>query len=216
MKFLILSGFLLVFKLDPNAQLQVSMHWGSEEIALGKWYQLRSDSLTFQEIKCYLSDFTFEKEGRKQVIVGPILFDAEDSSTWTILKNFPVKDYKSISFHFGMDSLYHVSEILEGPLNPMNGMYWAWNSGYIQFKCTGNSSSLPISDQQFEYHLGGYRQPYETMVPVELVLKGTHLILDLKPFFENTVNFQQAQRIMIPGKTAKDYCQKLSPYFYSE
>ena len=170
----------------------------------------------FHELKLYLSDFQFEKETRKQVLVGPHFIDLEDPSSLRLFPDFPVSEYQSLRFHFGLDSSYHVSESVDGPLTPMNGMYWAWNSGYIQFKCTGTSSSIPLTDKTFEYHLGGYRQPFETLEAIQIPIKGNTLILDIKPFFEQTVDFPLVQRVMIPGKLAQSYCRELSKSFRSE
>jgi hypothetical protein len=213
-----LYTFLLfsVFFHSAQAQLNVSVYWGGEPIKLEKYYRLGKDSLIFHEIKFYLSDFEFKKETRSHVIVGPRLIDLDDSATFQLFPNFPVDEYQFISFHFGLDSAYQVSEIVDGPLNPMNGMYWAWNSGYIQFKCTGRASAIPLTDQIFEYHLGGYRQPFETVLPIELPIIGNKLILNVKPFFEHSVNFQKVQRVMIPGRIAQWYCQELSEHFRTE
>jgi hypothetical protein len=207
--------FIVLFN-QARTQLNVSLRWGTEPITLGKYYQHANDSLIFHELKFYLSDFQFEKESRKHILVGPQLIDLENSSSFQLFSNFPVSDYTFVRFHFGLDSTYQVSEIVEGPLNPMNGMYWAWNSGYIQFKCTGNTSAIHLSDQTFEYHLGGYRQPFETLIPIQLDIKGNTLILDLKPFFDHTVDFSSVQRVMIPGKIAQSYCLELSKSFRTE
>jgi hypothetical protein len=216
MKQLVTFIVFMAFIHQAHTQLNVSVRWGTEPITLEKFYFLGKDSLIFHELKLYLSDFQFEKETRKQVLVGPRFIDLEDPNSLQLFPDFLVAEYQSLRFHFGLDSSYHVSESVDGPLNPMNGMYWAWNSGYIQFKCTGTSSSIPLTDQTFEYHLGGYRQPFETIVPIQLVIKGNNLILDIKPFFEHTVDFQEVQRVMIPVRMAKTYCQELSKLFRSE
>jgi hypothetical protein len=206
----------MTFFHQGHTQLNVSVRWGSEPINLEKYYFLGKDSLIFHELKLYLSDFQFEQETRKQVLVGPRFIDLEDPSSLQLFPDFPVAEYQSLRFHFGLDSSYHVSESVDGPLNPMNGMYWAWNSGYIQFKCTGTSSSIPLTDQTFEYHLGGYRQPFETNESINLAIKGNTLILDIKPFFEQAVDFPLVQRVLIPGKLAQSYCRELSKNFRSE
>jgi len=206
----------MVFFHHVHAQLNVSVRWGNEPITLENHYFLGEDTLIFHELKLYLSDFQFEKETRKQVLIGPRFIDLEDPSSLQLFPDFPVEEYQSLRFHFGLDSSYHVSESVEGPLNPMNGMYWAWNSGYIQFKCTGTSSSITLTDQTFEFHLGGYRQPFETLQSIQLAIKGNTLILDIKPFFEQTVDLTMIQRVMIQGKLAQSYCQELSKSFRSE
>jgi hypothetical protein len=207
--------FMMLFN-QTHSQLNVSIRWGTEPVILEKHYILGKDSLIFHELKFYLSDFEFKKETRRHVVVGPQLIDLEDSTTFQLFPNFPSEEFQSLHFIFGLDSSYQVSEIVDGPLNPMNGMYWAWNSGYIQFKCTGSATALPLADQTFEYHLGGYRQPFETLLPIQLAINGNKLILDIKPFFEQTVDFTSVQRVMIPGKIAQSFCRELSKFFRSE
>jgi hypothetical protein len=207
--------FLVLFH-QAHTQLNVSVYWGKDQIELEKYYKLGKDSLIFRELKFYLSDFQFEQESRKHLLVGPKLIDLEDTNSYHLFPDFPVDKYQSLRFHFGLDSSYHVSEIVDGPLNPMNGMYWAWNSGYIQFKFTGTSSLIPLLDKTFEFHLGGYRAPFETVESIQLPILGNKLILDIKPFFEQTVDLPLIQRVMIPGKMAHSYCRNLSKSFRSE
>lgn len=216
MKQLVTFMVLMVFSHQAHTQLNVSVYWGKDQIELEKYYKLGKDSLIFHELKFYLSDFQFEQESRKHLLVGPKLIDLEDTNSYHLFPDFPVDKYQSLRFHFGLDSSYHVSEIVDGPLNPMNGMYWAWNSGYIQFKCTGTSSLIPLLDKTFEFHLGGYREPFETVESIQLPILGNKLILDIKPFFEQTVDLPLIQRVMIPGKMAQSYCQELSKSFRSE
>ena len=64
--------------------------------------------------------------------------------------------------------------------------------------------------------VNGAGQPFETVLPIELPIIGNQLILNIKPFFEHTVNFQKVQRVMIPGRIAQWYCQELSEHFRSE
>jgi hypothetical protein len=202
--------------IESKAQIIVSFHWGNEPIALEKYYSFEKDSILFHEVKMYLSDFQFSSKNRNHQIIGPHLIQLEDSGSLRLFPEYPVEDCQSMRFHFGLDSMYQVSESVEGALNPMNGMYWAWNSGYIQFKCTGNSSAVKTSDQSFELHLGGYRRPFTTMTSIELPIKGNSLILDLKPFFEQSIELSNGQKIMVPGKVAQQYCHELSKYFRSE
>lgn len=94
------------------------------------------------------------------------LLDFTDSNNNYI--TFPVDSAKSItSFEYtiGTDSLVNISGVYTGDLDPILGMYWAWNSGYINFKLEGNNSQTA-----FSYHVGGYVAPYATARRV------THLI----------------------------------------
>ena len=208
--------FFMFLLVAAKAQINVSFRWGNEPIALENYYPLGKDSISFNELKMYLSDFQFSSKNRNHQIIGPHLIQLEDSSSLSLFPEYPIDDCQSMSFHFGLDSFYHVSESVEGALNPMNGMYWAWNSGYIQFKSTGTFTGIKMSDQSFELHLGGYRQPFATMTTVEIPIHGNSLILDLKSFFEHDIPISEGQKIMIPGKDAQQYCHELSKYFRSE
>jgi hypothetical protein len=43
----------------------------------------------------------------------------------------------SITFLLGVDSMQHEKGIMDNGLSPVNGMYWAWQSGYIFVKWEG-------------------------------------------------------------------------------
>jgi len=51
----------------------------------------------------------------------------------------PAKRYNSITLTIGVDSLHNVSGAQQGALDPSNGMYWSWNTGYIMLKFEGIS-----------------------------------------------------------------------------
>lgn len=64
--------------------------------------------------------------------------------------------YNSLSFLIGVDSLKNVSGAQTGGLDPLNGMFWTWNTGYIMFKMEGNSPSSSVVNNKIEYHIGGF------------------------------------------------------------
>jgi hypothetical protein len=53
------------------------------------------------------------------------------------------KSISKITFSAGIDSLTSTAGIQKGVIDPINGMYWAWQSGYVNFKIEGKSSSCP-------------------------------------------------------------------------
>ena len=64
--------------------------------------------------------------------------------------------YNRIAFVIGVDSIRNVSGAQTGSLDPANGMFWTWNSGYIMAKLEGNSPVSSEPNQVFEYHIGGF------------------------------------------------------------
>jgi hypothetical protein len=114
------------------------------------------------------------------------------------------KEIKKIIFSVGVDSLASVSGALSGDLDPAKGMYWAWQSGYINMKIEGKSASCKTRKNQFQFHLGGYLKPYNALRTIALETKNTHTInvaVDLANFFSE-VSLSQINSVMIQGKRA--------------
>ena len=70
-----------------------------------------------------------------------------------------------------MDSIDNCSGAQSGALDPINGMFWSWNTGYIFLKLEGiaEASNSPLS--LFEYHIGGYSYPNNFVRNVYLQFK---------------------------------------------
>lgn len=98
------------------------------------------------------------------------LIDASDTATLDVDFATAPASLDSISFLLGVDSLTNVSGAFGGDLDPIKGMYWAWNSGYINLKLEGTSPVSPYASHTFELHLGGYLPPFDTAQRVALPL----------------------------------------------
>lgn len=94
----------------------------------------------------------------------------EDTKTsqFVTLNNVPPGDYTAAEFMVGVDSARNTAPIEKrrGVLDPSgsmmdDGMYWAWNSGYIFVKLEGTSSKGNPVNGKFYYHIGlfgGYNE----------------------------------------------------------
>lgn len=85
----------------------------------------------------------------------------------------PQLRYTSVKFILGIDSATNVSGVLAGDLDPSKGMYWAWQSGYINFKLEGASANCPTRNNEFQFHLGGYASPFASVQTVTIKGSGT-------------------------------------------
>lgn len=142
-------------------------------------------------------------------------FEEPNSWKWTVLDAIDT-EVKSISFLLGTDSLTNVSGILEGDLDPIKGMYWAWNSGYINFKVEGSKHA---ENSPFEFHIGGYLPPYQTVQRIVLQVKTINqpmrIRLSLCQFLDQ-INLNEFHEVMIPGPEAANLARQLSSYFTVE
>lgn len=108
------------------------------------------------------------------------LIDAADSTTWTVKLSAVPFRYNRISFTIGVDSSRNVSGAQTGSLDPVKGMFWTWNSGYIMAKLEGTS---PLSNQpngKFEYHIGGFKG-IENAIRKPLLLFPFGVYSEIKP-----------------------------------
>lgn len=64
--------------------------------------------------------------------------------------------YHSLLFLLGVDSIKNVSGAQTGPLDPLNDMFWTWNSGYVMAKMEGRSLQSKVVNNRVEYHIGGF------------------------------------------------------------
>ncbi|MBL7813499.1 MAG: hypothetical protein JNL70_00740 [Saprospiraceae bacterium] len=193
------------------AQIHISPVFGDKALAKNTWFvSSNGDSLQFDNIRFYLSNIEFETSSKSIVedSVKAYLVDVFDAKTLII--NSPKINFANINklrFNVGIDSMTNMSGALGGDLDPMKGMYWAWQSGYINFKIEGKSPQCKNRKNEFQFHIGGYLEPFYSMRTVELELKNGFnsmkgmLKIDVSKFFEN-VHITQQNNIMIPCQEA--------------
>jgi hypothetical protein len=120
-------------------------------------------------LKFYISDIKVHYTDQTEYSLEKYayLIDVLDSmhNHFSLNKNSN-RELDFISFNLGIDSTTNISGAMEGDLDPMNNMYWTWQSGYINIKFEGS-----IDDGvQREYHLGGYAYPNNALQKVSFKL----------------------------------------------
>lgn len=93
---------------------------------------------------------------------------ADSASTELKLAVLPYT-YDRIAFTIGVDSAHNVSGAQTGALDPTNGMFWTWSTGYIMAKLEGNSPSSTEQQHAFMYHIGGFRHDDNAIQKVNLL-----------------------------------------------
>jgi len=129
---------------------------------------------TVSKFKYYISNIKFtEDDGTVYAPESYFLIDQDVPSSKKItLENVPAGIYKNVSFTIGIDSARNCSGAQTGALDPMNGMFWDWNTGYIFFKLEGHSDAAPGSGTNLIFHTGGYKLPYNCIRSVSPSLGG--------------------------------------------
>ena len=213
----------LSFQMKKNPKdvgVLLHLNFQNEPLVLNykKYVTKTNDTVTITKMKFYLSNFVLELEdGTEYKESNSVhLVDAETLSSLEIhLKNAPELKIKKIRFDIGIDSLTSVSENFDGDLDPSLGMYWAWNTGYINMKLEGKSSSCTNVKKEFQFHIGGYLPKQNALQKIELeVAESQNIIINVElERWLDALSLKETNSIMIPGEKALAMAQKYKNMF---
>lgn len=193
---------------QQNKPIQISFRpvFGKADIDMENALLKGGDTTAFEIIRFYISNLKLMKDNK--VVYSEKnsvhLVDAADSNSLQILLQVPAKmACNKLQFNIGIDSTTNVSGALGGDLDPTKGMYWTWQSGYINVKVEGRNPICSSPGHAFQFHLGGYQNPYNSLqkVGVELRKKRTVILLDIKRFMQH-IDLSKQHHLMSPGEEA--------------
>ena len=178
----------------------------------------QQDSFQLEVFKCYLSNFRFYSQSNELIFTdsNAFLIELSDSVlTHTITIDCPVNvTPKTIVYSIGLDSVSNTSGALSGALDPLNGMFWTWQSGYIHLKLEGTFFKTGRPKAALEFHLGGYRWPNATLIDKQVDIKYESIIVDIQlSNFLKHLNKGLSTKIMSPGPLAKQVFNTISNSF---
>jgi hypothetical protein len=201
-------------------ELKFSSSFGTELIKLNDTTNFFSekDSIEISSIRFYCSNIQFLKEGKKiweEKSSYHLIDIAKDNSCKL---NLPIPQnliYDEVKFNLGIDSLTNEMGAMGGDLDPTKGMYWAWNSGYINFKLEGKSSKCKTRNNEFQFHIGGYVLPCNALQTIMLPIINPEKInidLDIAKFL-SIINLAEENHIMSPSAKALAMAQNIAKSF---
>lgn len=207
---------------QESNSLFVQIDYSNSPLSLGKTYvSKKGDSLRINKFKCYLSELKLRYSDGRSASIGKkyTLLDADSLAT----KAYKLDDFKNsapvyLELSIGIDSIPNTQGALAGDLDVQNGMYWAWQSGYINWKIEGTSSSCATHKQQFTFHVGGYKAKQKALRIVQIPFpKNAKNILhiDLATFF-NEVSLKTLNSVQIPGDAALQLADLFTKTFWME
>lgn len=182
------------------------------------------EPFTVNKFKYYIADFTLKGTNQTMTVwQKPKLIDEADSASKTITITQPNFIVSSIEFTIGVDSSYNVSGVQTDDLDPMKGMFWTWNTGYIYAKLEGQSDSSHAPSNYFSYHVGGYKTNENALRKVVLNLTANHqqtlstivIEADVLKWFNamNNIKISNAPVCHQPGKLALELANNYQQMF---
>lgn len=155
------------------------------------------------------------------------LVDASDPNSMTLqVHGVPRANYTSISFLIGVDKARNTSGAQTGALDPGNGMFWTWNSGYIMAKFEGTSPQSGDPAKKLTFHLGGFTSTNNVIRSVNFNFPNSanvtethtptlHIQGDVAEWFKtpNLVSFATTYAITVSNANAKNMADNYADMF---
>ena len=180
------------------------------------------EPITISRFKYYISHISITGGGQKEkeLSLETFLIDEAVPASKTLTFTTDITTPQTLSFVIGVDSALNVSGVQTGALDPLNGMFWTWNSGYIFAKLEGKSDSSKAPAHSVQYDVGGFRSNNNAIRKVQLTLPqgSTKYVIDanlLKWFSgKHTIKLAQSPLCHQPGvlamKLADNYANMFS------
>lgn len=165
-------------------------------------------------LKWYISNIKFYHQSKEVFYSSEaFLIDYSNPQSTRLIVDYK-QDFDSVSYMIGIDNEHNINGVFGGDLDPTNGMYWAWHSGYINIKIEGISSSVSNTKNDFSYHLGGYEEPFESsqIVGFKTNSSALNFTLNLDQILTEEL-FSELLHLMLPGAKAQELSKSFAGCF---
>lgn len=174
-----------------------------------------NDTLSFTTFNYYVTNVVLIDTDNKQHSINNSYFLVKHdqlASRNILIDSVPSGIYKGIQFMLAVDSVRNQSGAQTGALDPAQGMFWSWNTGYIFIKAEGTLAN----GNNFRKHIGGFKAPNNAIRTVELgfnsqqmvvtptIGRKIHFTADVNKMFSlpNTIIMSQTPNTHMPGERA--------------
>lgn len=184
------------------------------------------EPITVTRFKYYISHVCITGSNQKENALSDktFLIDEAAPDSKTLVFTTDAVSLQSLSFVIGVDSILNVSGVQTGSLDPLNGMFWTWNSGYIFARMEGKSDSSKAPAHYVNWDVGGFRSPNNALrkiqltLPVEITSAADPVIeidADLLKWFDgvHAIKIAQSPLCHQPGKLAMQIADNYSRMF---
>jgi len=157
-----------------------------QALELGKMQYTNAAGNMYQVdlLKYYVTNVILVKSDNTELAVGNFdLMNAADLSSCSVsAPNIPNATYTKIKFNIGIPLDRNHNGAQDGDLDPVMGMIWDWNTGYVFFKHEGKYKNTSNVEKPLAFHFATDRAFTSVEVPLtnNLVVNGADKKLYLK------------------------------------
>lgn len=190
--------------ISGQSYIKIEPTFESKPLILDSTY---SDQTRITSLRFYIGNIKLMKD--TQIVFEQPSYQLMDAKFPETLKiTVPKVSFNKIAFSLGIDSLTNNQGALTDDLDPQNGMYWTWQSGYINFKLEGEKV------QPFTFHIGGHLKPFNAHRSIISTLSCNTIYLSIDSILRKTLTV--SSKIMSPSKDAMRFANLLSTSFTTE
>jgi hypothetical protein len=182
-----------------------------------------SEPFVVNRLKYYVTNISVKGAGGSERLQKAThLIDESDSISKIIQFYRPNLPLQSIEFTIGVDSAKNFSGVQTGVLDPINGMFWTWNNGYVFAKLEGISDSSTAPLNTFGFHVGGYKGNQNAARKIKLefnskleTIKEIIIDVDILKWFNGVhkTSISQSPISHQPGKLAMQLADNVATMF---
>lgn len=218
---LLMTGMGVPFLGAQNSfYLKPSLTFGDEQLHIqDDVYNIPGTSLKIEVLKFYIAHVTVsgDCDAPSFMLDDYTLLDFfEDTAHIKIHNPCHISPATNLSFQLGVDPAIQEAGVQSGDLDPMRGMYWTWNSGYIHFKLELKDTASSRPDGQTILHIGGYQANLSTIQRVQCKNFSTdnnRLCFDIKPLLDYCQS-HGIHKVMSPGQEAVQLAEIIAHSFF--
>lgn len=181
-----------------NVTINFANEVDGQPIELGKMKYTNAAGNMYQVdlLKYYVTNIILVKSDNTELNLGN--YDLIDASNLATCKvdgaSVPNATYTKIKFNVGVPPSRNHTGAQDGDLDPILGMIWDWNTGYVFFKHEGKYINSSSQTKNLAFHLATDRAFTSIEVPLStsLVVNGTdkkvYLKFNLNKLYTTPVN----------------------------
>lgn len=166
------------------------------ELGTMKYTNAAGNNYQVDLLKYYVTNIILVKDDNTEFKLGNYdLINAADASTLKIdALKVPNGTYTKIKFNVGIPYDRNHNGAQDGDLDPMYGMIWDWNTGYVFFKHEGKYKNTSGVTKSLTFHYATDRALVNMEVPLttNLVVNGSnkqlHMVFNLNKLYTTPTN----------------------------
>lgn len=198
-----------------NSQYYVNQNLDTFNVDIYKYY------VTNIELKT-TNGFVY-KESESYHLIDQSLASSQSFT----LSNVPKGNYTSVTFLIGVDKERNTSGAQTGALDPANGMFWTWSTGYIMAMFEGKSPQSTDLNNKVTFHIAGFSGVNNVLRSVTLNFNSdtAKVLLDRTPkinfkndllkwfYSPNLINFSLVNNVTSVGPQSKQIADNYETMF---